>query len=259
MAQEGSVGPPDLSSWAEVDPARYPFDPAEVTELVHEVVVGELGSIRCGDRAGRSTRAWAWIDAVGEVLSRRYGPWAYHWYWAPGEQERLGWITDRIPTPAEAPAFVAESLQAWRRWLEELAGRFGPFLRSLVEVHAAGIGDALVAWEAAIAQVMTTVIAGVVDDDGWQGWCRRVLRWLLTAAGVPAQRAEAMVDRAIDKQFDSWVPVTASVIGDIAQRLARYVLDPAGTMLVSRPDDWPDTWPQHWPSWRATNTGWAAR
>jgi hypothetical protein len=244
MGRDGSARP-DLASWAEVDPARYPFDPAEVPALVQELVP-----------AGQSP-ACAWIDAVGEVLAEHYGPWAYHWYWGPGEDERLGWITDRIPAAAEAPAFVAESLAVWRRFLESLAERFDRFLRFLDLVPRDAPGDVLAAWEAVIAQVMTTVIARVVDDDGWQGWCRRALRWLLTAAGVPAGQAQAMVEAVIDKRFDHWAPVTATFIGEVAERLARQVLDPAATMLVARIDNWPDTWPQRWPSWRATNTGWA--
>ncbi|HEX6686057.1 MAG TPA: hypothetical protein VF062_24990 [Candidatus Limnocylindrales bacterium] len=162
------------------------------------------------------------------------------------------------PRTGSGAGFCRRVLQAWRLWLEDLAQRFDRFLRSLDVVQAAGLGELLIAWEAAIAEAMTTVIATVVDDDGWQGWCRRVLRWLLTAAGVPVDQAQAMVDQAIDTRFDGWIPVTAAVIGDVAHRLARYLLDPAGIRLISQPDNRPDTWPQRWPSWRATNTGWAA-
>ncbi|GIH11584.1 hypothetical protein Rhe02_96510 [Rhizocola hellebori] len=237
---------PDLTTWAQVDPARYPFDPADITAVVRAVAPAP-------ESAGES-QTLAWVDAVSLALAQRYGPWAYHWYWTPGEHERWGWIGERIPVPAEAPAFVAESLQAWRRFLESLAEQFNRFLRSL----PLKLDELLPAWEAAIAQVMTTVIAHIVDADSWQGWCRRALRWLLTAAGVPAEHAQALVDVALGKRFDHWVPVTATIIGEVAERLARDLLDPTGIMLVARIDNWPDTWPQRWPSWRATNTGWVS-
>ncbi|MFE0588445.1 hypothetical protein [Micromonospora echinospora] len=187
------------------------------------------------------------------ALSDRYGPWAYRWYWGPGEGERLGWVTDRIPTPAEAPAFVTESLLVWRRWLDGLAERFDRFL-PLLDPAEAGPGDIVATWEAAIAHLVMTTVAPVADDDGWQGWCRLVLRWFLTAADVPAEHAEALVDGAVDERFDHWVPLTAADIGDIAERLTREVLGLAGIALTAPYGDWPDTWPQGWPSWRATNT-----
>jgi hypothetical protein len=236
MTDVANGRPPALAMWTEVDPARHPFDPVEVPAVVPPL--------------SRSD-ALVWVDAVGVALAERFGPWAYGWYWGPGESERLGWITDRIP----APVFVTESLLVWRRWLENLAERFDRFLPLLDPARAVAPGDVHAAWEDAITQVMTTVIASVADDDGWQGWCRRVLRWLLTAAGVPVEQAEVLVDRAVDSRLDDWVPPTAAVVGEVAQRLSRDVLGLAGIVPVARTDNWPDTWPQDRPSWRATNTG----
>lgn len=195
----------------------------------------------------------AWVDAVGMALSDRYGPWAYRWHWGPGESERLGWVTNRIPTPAEAPALVADSLLAWRRWLDRLAERFDRFLPLLDPEQAAGPGDIVATWEAAIAQLMMTVVAPIVDDDRWQGWCRRVLQWFLTATGVPVEHAEALVNGAVDKRFDH-CRLRSAILGDVAERLARDVLSPAAIVPAARTDNWPDTWPQDWPLWRATNT-----
>ncbi|XTZ19044.1 hypothetical protein ACQSSU_19510 [Micromonospora echinospora] len=203
-------------------------------------------SVRREGRWIGESEAWVWVDAVSVALSDRYGPWAYRWYWGPGEGERLGWVTDRIPAPAEAPAFVAESLLSWRRWLDSLAERFDRFLPLLDPVRA-GPGDLVATWEAAIAHLMRTVVARVVDDDGWQGWCRLVLRWFLTAADVPAEHAEALVDSAVDKRFDRWVPLTAADIDDVAERLARDVLNLTGIVVAPPNGNWPDTWPQGWP------------
>jgi hypothetical protein len=249
MVNDGSRRLPAIASWAEVDPARYPFDPVDVPVVVRTMVPAPPP--RPAWREGRSVggpEALAWVDAVGVALSERYGPWAACWYWTPGQCDRLGSITDRMPTPAEAPAFVADSLLVWRRWLETVAERLDRFLPVLDPVQAARSGDVVAAWEAAIAQVMMTVIAPIVDDDGWQGWCRRVLQWLLTAAGVPAEQAQALVDGAVDERFDYWVPPTAAVVGEVAERLARDVLGSVGMVPVARTDSWPDTWPQDWPS-----------
>jgi hypothetical protein len=172
-------------------------------------------------RDGRSVgnaEAWAGVDAVGAVLSGRYGPWAYYWHWGgPGESEHLGLIVRRIPARSEAPAFVAESLVVWRRWLDSLAERFDRFLPLLDPAHESEPADLVAAWEAAIAHLMMAAVAPTVDPDGWQGWCHRVLRWFLTAAGVPVDRATALVDDAfVGQRFDFWVPLTAADITDVA-------------------------------------------
>ncbi|GAB3974196.1 hypothetical protein [Plantactinospora veratri] len=255
MADDGSRRPPALLTWAEVDPARHPFDPTGLPAVVRATVPAPPP--RPDRRAGRcsgESEAWDWVDAVSTALADRYGSWAYRWYWGPGEGERLGWIIDRIPPPVEAPVFVADTLLVWRRWLESLAERFDRFLPLLDPAEAAGAGDIVAAWEAAIAHLMTTTVAPTVDNDGWPGWCRQVLRWFLTATGVPAEHAEALVDGAVDDRFDNWVPLTAADIGDVAERLTRDVLGSTGSGAPARTHTWPDTWPQDWPSWRATNT-----
>lgn len=210
-------GRPALATWAEVDPARYPFDPAGVPDLVPSP-------------PSRGPEALTWVHAVGAALSERYGPWAYSWYWTPGEWDRLGWIADRVPPPDEASAFVADSLLTWRRWLENLAERFDRLLPLPDPARGAGSG-AVEAWEVAIAQVVRTVIATVADDGGWQGWCRRVLRWLLTAAGIPVDRAGVLADGAINKRFEHWHPPTTAVVDEVAERLARKVFGLADSWL----------------------------
>lgn len=243
MAIDGSRTPPPLATWAEVDPARYPFDPAEVPALVRPVLPA----------AGES-EPWGWAHPVSAVLSDRFGPWAYHWCWGPGAWEQWGWILRQAPPSDEAPALVAGALLAWRRWLERVAERLDRFLPSLDPAEAAGPDELAVAWESAVADLIRITVAPVADADGWAGWCRRVLQWLLTATGVPAQEAVAMADRAVDRRFDYWVFPTAADVVDIAERLTRDVLDRAGTAPAAIPDNWPDTWPQNWPTWRATNT-----
>ncbi|MFF0467950.1 hypothetical protein ACFYPX_11075 [Micromonospora zamorensis] len=249
---------PPLATWADVDPARHPFDPVEMAVAVRALVPPPPPppAFRDGRWIGEA-EAFAWVDSVSVPLSDRYGQWAYRWYWGPVEREQLGFVTDRIPTPADAPVFVADSLLAWRRWLESLAERFDYLLPSLEPTRAVGAADVVAAWEAAVAQLMTFATAPVVDNDGWPGWCQLTLRWFLTATGVPPEQAQAVVDGALER-FGWWAPLTAVAIDEVAERVARDVLNPAGTVPTGRIDDWPDTWPHGWPSWRATNTGWGA-
>jgi len=243
MANDGSWTPPPLATWAEVDPARYPFDPTDVPALV-----------RMATRAAGESEAGRWTDPVSAALSDRYGPWAYHWYWGPGAWEQRGWTTQRLPPPGEAPALVAGSLLAWRRWLERVAERLDRFLLSLGPADAAGPDELVATWESAIADLIRIAVAPVADGDLWQGWCHTVLRWLLTATGVPTHQATAMVDHAVGRRFDRWGLPTAADVVDLAERLTRDVLDRAGNAPAAIPDNWPDTWPQSWPTWRATNT-----
>lgn len=242
MANDESKTPPALATWAEVDPTRFPFDPIEVPALVRSVAPA----------VGQSD-LWVWTEAISAVLSDRFGPWAYRWYWAPGECEQWDWITS-FPPPVEAPDRAVDSLLAWRRWLVGIAERFDRFLPLLDPAEAAGPGDLTATWESAIADLIRVTVAPIADDDSWQGWCRRVLQWFLTASGVPMESAEALVNNAVDKRFDHWVPLSATDVVDVAERLARDVLTLAGIAPAAIADNWPDSWPQSWPTWRATNT-----
>lgn len=211
-----------LAAWADVDPARYSFEP----DVVRTMTLPPPGP-----------DALTWVDEVGAVLAERFGPWARYWYWTPGESERLGWITERVPEPADTAAFVADTLLGWRSWLEHLAERFDQ-VRPLPHPARVSEPDAFAAWETAISLVVRSVLAVVVDR--WQGWTRRVLQWLLTAEGVPVARAQALVDGSIGDRYDDCAPPT-TVIDDVAERLTRALFDIAGPAPQVRDDNW-----RHW-------------
>ncbi|MEV4624905.1 hypothetical protein AB0J90_01255 [Micromonospora sp. NPDC049523] len=216
------------------------------------------------DYQAASRIASQWNFAVTDVLVAQYGPWAFDWAWSPGLDDYVGELVPRwdfwepiSTSQSETLRMVADALVQWRRWLEDLAARFDRLLPSLRQpCEQAERGGTLAAWEAAISHLMATTTARAEDNEGWQGLCGRVLTWFLNAAGIPEQRAATLVGRAIDARFDHWVPLSAADIADVAERLAREIVEP-GNQGIPRPgqggDDWPDTWPDGWPSWRATN------
>jgi hypothetical protein len=75
---------------------------------------------------------------------------------------------------------------------------------------AAEPDDLAAAWESAIAELMRMAAAPIIDEDSWQGQCRRILEWFLTAAGVPEGHAASLVNSALDVRFDSWRPLRLS-------------------------------------------------
>lgn len=265
VANQGSRTPPPLATWAEVDPARYPFDPSEVPAFTRRATPAPPFPQKRGDD---SSEAWSWVETVGSVLSDRYGPWAYRWESSPDSC----WILNCIPTPAEAPTFVAESLLNRRRWLETLAERFDRFLplldparavagaeQGLTTVVSPAAGDIAATWEVALANLIRTAAARVDDHDGWQGWCCLTIQWFLTANGIPVRQAEALASSAFPAGFPDDDRLTQARAIDVAERLTREVLNTTERTPAAPAHVWPDTWPHHWPAWRATNTtghGW---
>ncbi|WP_431934310.1 hypothetical protein [Micromonospora sp. RP3T] len=257
---------PGLDGWAEVDPARHPFDPAVAAGVVRRLAppppppAPDMPSLEPYDatawsayqEAGR--RSVEWNMAMTDALVAHYGTWAYDWAWPPTP------VWDRwtpiVTSSEETLRLVAASLVAWRRWVEETAGRLHRLLPSLRAAALIGPDDAVVAWEAAIAELLTAAVAWAEETDDWFGRGRRLLTWLLTAAGLPVEHSVTLVGRALDARFHGWVHLTAADVADVAEHLAREVIGRSAGRLA-RPgecgDDWPDTWPHGWPSWRAAN------
>lgn len=242
--------PPALGAWADVDPGRHPFDPAEVAVALRMTAPPRPDWCRGGWTD--ESEVLGWVLRVGEALAEHFGSWAYRWFWVPDRIPHRGSVIDRIPMPAEVTAFVTHELAGWRRWLESLAGQFQQVARPNPGDGAVP-GDLVAQWETAIARLITSVVARSSDGDDWQGPCHYVLQWFLTAKGVTPEEAWALIDEAIDDRFSTWAHLTVTDIGRISERLARAALDVLGVAAPARSDDWPDTWPQDWPSWRATN------
>ncbi|MGX7675839.1 hypothetical protein [Plantactinospora sp. DSM 117369] len=264
---------PSLGSWADVDPARYPFDPDGVLAVVRALAPQVPPAVSpkmplLGPEAWDKYRAdrelaARWNDAITDIFVDQYGDWAFGWHWSPGVDDYSDELTRTwdfwrpiSTSPEESLRLVAAALVEWRRWLEELAERFDRFLPALRIDGSAGRDDLVAVWEAAITHLLIGTVSRIEDEDGWQGWCHRVLTWFLTAAGLPQERSEMLVGSAVDARFDGWVALTRADIADIAERLAREIAEP-GNRAIPRTgqggDDWPDTWPDGWPSWRATN------
>jgi hypothetical protein len=243
------ISPRELT-WADVDPARHPFDPGGALDVVRAIAppVPPRPKWVSSELIGRAA-ADDWRDAVSHALVDRYGSWACGWCWAPAEGDYDGgpvgsWCCagHSITDPEATLALVAECLREWRDWLEQLAERFGRFLP--LPDHRDDPDGLVLVWELAVAQLITATVDRTSGDSGWYGHCQQVLGWFLSAAGVPADRHEALITDAVGGRFESWVTPTPLLVGDIAERLAREIAGRPASPAV----DWPDDWPQDWPS-----------
>jgi hypothetical protein len=214
-------------SWAEVDPARHPFDHAAAPAVVAGLGPAKRVPARPkGPAYNQGVILWSyregqdWTDAMNRAIAAEYGRWAVGWRWAPNEGELGGgpirsWCCprDSITTPAETVARVAAALLEWRGWLERLAERFDGY-------RLDGTGDTQRVWATATADLVTMVVERTGAGDAWYGHCEQVLTWFLSFWGVPPDRARRRVGRAIGGRFDSWSTPGEDVITDVATDLA---------------------------------------
>jgi hypothetical protein len=249
----------DTFTWADVDPARHPFDPDTVLDVVRAVAPAggvpephRYGSYRAFDDA-----RWDWQRAMTVALVGHYGSWAGGWVFQMAGRTADGALVLRwsgaresITTPEETLGAVAGALLDWRLFLEDLAELFARHLPLPSEPRAASV-----AWEATTATLVATVAARSGADEHWYSVCVLALKWFLAAAGVPGERHGALVDAAIGGRFWSYVSPQGAEVADVAESLAATL-----TGVAPVPDDaWPSTWPQDWPSWRSTDLPVAAR
>ncbi|MFG2819798.1 hypothetical protein ACGFX4_10265 [Kitasatospora sp. NPDC048365] len=220
---------PHVLGWADVDPARHPFDAAAAP-----VAVAGLGPARSvpvrpvGGAADRAVIAWSyaegreWTEAMTRALVERYGPWSLGWRWARDEGDIGGgpvgaWCCprDSITTPDDTLARVAAALCEWRSWVVELAERFERH-----PLDSGSAGQRSLAWERATVQLVNLVVDRTGAGDAWYGHCRQVLGWFLTRWGVAPDAADLMVAEAIDGRFHSWAEPSRELVAEVAEQLA---------------------------------------
>lgn len=234
-------------TWPEVDPARHPFDPAEAHEVVRALAPPVPAPPHwVGYQLAGREEAERWRQLVSHALVDRYGRWASGWCWSVGEGDYDGgpvdsWccISHSIGDADETLAAVADSLVEWRRWLVDLADRFARFL----PLPDSSADDLVVAWEVAVAQLVTMTVDRTRGDGGWYSHCAQVLTWFLTAAGVAEQCHAPLISHAIGGRFRSFVEPTGVEVTDVAERLAQAIVGrkPTDVRIAGGADDWPSS------------------
>ncbi|MBO3738786.1 Fic family protein [Actinoplanes flavus] len=252
----------DTLTWADVDPARHPFDPGTVLDVVRAVAPAggvpepyRYDATRGFDHDADHAR-WNWQRAMTVALGEQYGDWARGWtaemagHTADGALiVRWNGARDSTTTPEETLSAVAGALLDWRTFLEDLAELFTGHLPLPTEPRAAAA-----AWEATITSLVATVAARSGADEHWYPVCALALKWFLTVAEVPGEDHDALVDEAIGGRFWSFVSPLGAEVADAAESLAARL-----TGVTPPRDGWPDTWPQDWPSRRSTELPTAMR
>jgi hypothetical protein len=212
-------------SWRDVDLAGLHVDPDEALEVVRSRTPTKW------PRPSFQRRA-EWADAVTDALVARFGPWTCGWYW--GRNNTGGpvgsWccVQHSVTSPEQTTIRVRDALLEWHGWLVELGRTFDGFgLCSAPEDDAQ-----LAAWERAVVQLVTLVVAQTGDgNDAWYQHCEQVLRWCLAHAAVPEDRHQEMVTSAIGGRFASWAAPDPEVVTDVGRRLAEGVFlgDPSAS------------------------------
>lgn len=219
-------------TWAEVNPARQPFDPDTAPTVIRSLPPSAAVPTRPPGRSGRpEVYRWGqqqgtrWADEMSFAIVGHYGRWASGWRWGVGEADFDGgpvhaWCcpADSMGDPGQTLDVAVEALVEWRGWLEELAERFDRFL-PLLAADATDPAD----WERAVSHLLTVVVDRTCADGGWEWHCRQVLGWFLGLAGIPSERHEPLLDRSIDGRFDTFVTPSNLLIQDVAERLGRAV------------------------------------
>ncbi|MBD0693051.1 Fic family protein [Streptomyces sp. CBMA123] len=217
-------------TWAEVDPARHPFDHDAAAEVVRALGPAHRAPVRPdfhvldpASSAWRSDVGTPWADAMSYALAQRYGRWALGWRWSVGEADYDGgpvgtWCctSHSITTPEETVGRVVSSLCEWRDWLELLAGRFEAY-----PLDPAAVDGQRILWERAVRNLIQQVSDFTGHESAWFGHCRQVLTWFLDRWGFDPAAAERLVGQAIGGRFKSWTAPDLVLIDDVAERIAR--------------------------------------
>ncbi|MFK4152926.1 hypothetical protein ACI2LV_13225 [Streptomyces fungicidicus] len=210
-------------TWADVDPARHPF---EMDAAASEELASLVATLLPSADVAREDRCRS-LDAVTDFLAGRYGRWACGWNWSVGEGDIDGGVvevwccsSDSVTTPDATAPLVVEALQEWRGWLEDLTERFA----ALAPPDNTPVSSAdLWHWERACTRLVTVVADRTQADSGWYGHCMQVLRWFLAYNGIDEGQAGEVVKNAVGGQFGSWIAPDVPVVDAVSSRFARDV------------------------------------
>lgn len=212
-------------TWADVDPARHPFEMADdAAEELASLVAPLLPSVEDTHKVRRRSS-----DHVTEFLTDRYGRWACGWNWSVGEGDFDGGVVEAwccsshsMTTPEVTAPLIVEALREWRRWLEDLAERFAA-LAPPENTTIPSVDPWY--WERACARLVTVVADRTQAESGWYGHCMQVLRWFLASNGLAEGRAEEIVENAVGGRFASWTEPDVTVVDAVSSRFAGGVDD----------------------------------
>ncbi|MFI9765862.1 hypothetical protein ACIHJG_03210 [Streptomyces sp. NPDC052415] len=225
-------------TWAEVDPATHPFDPADALADIRALapaaqvpVRPEWKRLADPDAASAQFRelcdwahtvGWEWADVMTGALVERYGIWATGWRWSHDEGDLGGgpvgaWCCTlhSMTTPDETLERIAAGLCEWRDWLEFLGRFFDRYPLSGLPAD-----DRRDVWERATHQLILHVLDRTGAGDAWYAHCRQVLTWFLTCHDIDPPTARTLVEEAIGGRFGSWTAPDGTVVTDVAEQLA---------------------------------------
>jgi hypothetical protein len=231
---------PSSLTWAEVDPARHPFDREAVAATVHALGPAARVPRRPADPMERANSRWGhgvarqWADAMSQALVDSYGRWATGWRWSVGGADYDGgpvgaWCCPghSVTSPEETVDKVVAALCEWRDWLENLAAWFQAYPLDLADIE-----EQRPLWESVAKNLILQVVDHTGAESAWYGHCHMVLTWFLSHWGVAPEQAGDLVAQAISGRFQSWSGPDLPLLLDVAERLA----DSVRPELASGPD-----------------------
>ncbi|MFJ5220313.1 hypothetical protein ACIP98_37210 [Streptomyces sp. NPDC088354] len=212
-------------TWADVNPARHPF---EMDDDAAEELARLVAPLLPSAEVAREDR-WRTLNPVTEFLADRYGRWACGWNWSVGEGDADGGVveawccsSDSVTTPDATAPLVVAALQEWRGWLKDLAERFADLAPPK---NTPVTSTDLWYWERACTRLVTVVADRTQAESGWYGHCMQVLRWFLAYNGIDEAQAEEIVTNAVGGRFGSWIAPDAQVVDAVSSRFATGVSD----------------------------------
>ncbi|MFD9224778.1 hypothetical protein ACFWDI_33365 [Streptomyces sp. NPDC060064] len=202
---------PDLA-WADVDPARHPFDRASVPGAVRAAVLAydltpDEPPWHCCHTRG-----------VAYGLAQRYGGWAGGWAWATDPEPHSGATihsmslpVPEVRGPEKKTEWFSDILLQWRAWLEQVA----EMLKELSDAPR----------ELGVAPVVALVEKQTGGGERWLAECSQVLTWYLESTGVPTRQAEDVADDLAYQHLREWGAVREHEVVSLARAVGQQTAE----------------------------------